>query len=356
MPKRSPKAQHQISKNNSRPRIMPAKFSSPEALPPLALLNSASKSGVLDIEPDVALQALRQYQILAQGSSSGWEKQLCADFGIQPSSLTLLAKILGRCDGEGQKLFSFELLLLASMLGDPSAVFTLVERGLKRNSLHGQVYSDALRRLDTLAKTEGDRRAMLILGKVLFAQDKDSEALDWFRKATRLTYDSPEYFLDFEGAAEALVFEGEILSKQGDQVGAQAAFQKAAFKLDDPAAYYRLALLEESLSSKQKEYLMKAASSGVIEAYHQLGSLELEAIKKSADDPNPTSISEYGMAREWFQAGAAGGYGPSMLSMAHMCKMVGQKEDGLRWLEMAKAIPHFKAQASAWESLGKMND
>lgn len=58
--------------------MLPTKFSSPEALPPLALLESASKSGALDVEPNVAIQALRQYQLLSQAGTAGWEKQLCA--------------------------------------------------------------------------------------------------------------------------------------------------------------------------------------------------------------------------------------------------------------------------------------
>ncbi|RFU33541.1 hypothetical protein B7463_g2821, partial [Scytalidium lignicola] len=336
--------------------MLPAKFSSAEALPPLTLLNSASKSGALDIEPEVALQALRQYQNLSQTGSTGWETQLCTEFGLQPSSLTLLARILGRCSREDQKLFGFELLLSASALGDPSAIFTIVERGLKRNLLHERLYADALQRLDILAKKDGNRRAMHLIGKVLFARGKNVEALNWFRNATRLPADNAEYFLDFEGAGEALVFEGQILSEQGDQTGAQTAFQKAAFELDEPAAYYHLALLENPHSLKRKEYLMKAASSGIIEACHELGSFELALIKKTPDEPGPPSISDYGMAREWFQAAAFGGFGPSMLSMALICKTVGQRDDGLRWLEMAKAIPEFRTQALAWESLGKMND
>jgi hypothetical protein len=52
-----------------------------DALPPITLLNSASKSGALDISPAKALEVLREYQELAQkpssGWSSGWERKLC---------------------------------------------------------------------------------------------------------------------------------------------------------------------------------------------------------------------------------------------------------------------------------------
>ena len=49
-----------------------------ESLPPISLLNSARKSGVLVVEPHKALEFLREYQALAVKSSAGWERRLCA--------------------------------------------------------------------------------------------------------------------------------------------------------------------------------------------------------------------------------------------------------------------------------------
>jgi hypothetical protein len=48
-----------------------------ESLPPIALLHSAKKSGALAVEPDKALESLREYQALAGRSSAGWERKLC---------------------------------------------------------------------------------------------------------------------------------------------------------------------------------------------------------------------------------------------------------------------------------------
>ncbi|RQM06807.1 hypothetical protein DH86_00002763 [Scytalidium sp. 3C] len=260
------------------------------------------------------------------------------------------------CSREDQRLFGFELLLSASALGDALAIFTLVERGLKRNSLHEPLYADALRRLNVLAKEDRNRRAMLLLGKVLSAQGKSSDALKHFRSATRLSSENGEYFLTFEGAGEALVLEGRMLSDQGDKTGSKTAFQKAALELDEPSAFYHLAMGEEADSSSRKIYLMKAASSGILEACHELGSLELKQMEEGPDVAKSPSLSDYGMAREWFQVAASGGFGPSMLSLALICKSAGRREEGLRWLETAKALPEFRTQALAWESLGKMND
>jgi hypothetical protein len=48
-----------------------------ESLPPIALLNAARKSGALAVEPDQALEFLREYQALAGKSNAGWEQRLC---------------------------------------------------------------------------------------------------------------------------------------------------------------------------------------------------------------------------------------------------------------------------------------
>lgn len=48
-----------------------------ETLPPLNLLKVAYESGALSIEPERALQFLRQYYNLASRPSVGWERKLC---------------------------------------------------------------------------------------------------------------------------------------------------------------------------------------------------------------------------------------------------------------------------------------
>ena len=44
----------------------------------MALLNSARKSGALDVEPENALEFLRRYQDESGKSSGGWELRLSA--------------------------------------------------------------------------------------------------------------------------------------------------------------------------------------------------------------------------------------------------------------------------------------
>lgn len=48
-----------------------------ESLPPMVLLNAARKSGVLSVEPEKALEFLRQYQQLSGRPGGTWEQKLC---------------------------------------------------------------------------------------------------------------------------------------------------------------------------------------------------------------------------------------------------------------------------------------
>jgi hypothetical protein len=52
-------------------------YDSEDSLPPIALLNSARKSGALVIEPHEAVQFLREYLALDGKSNAGWEQRLC---------------------------------------------------------------------------------------------------------------------------------------------------------------------------------------------------------------------------------------------------------------------------------------
>lgn len=265
-----------------------------------------------------------------------------SEFDIAPSTLVLLARILNRCPHNGQRSLARDVMLSASSLGEETATFELIEAGIRSSSLDLAAYSAPLQRLGILAKKEGSRRAMALLGKVLHSQQREREALEWFRKATQ---DDSSEGLDFEGAGEALVSEGRILLGMKDREGAAAAFRKAALVLDDPTGYFYLSKLEEQNTSQQQVYLLKAASAGIVEAWHNLGSLELARIESLPEKPK--TFQDYGMAREWFQVAATDGFGLSMLNLALMCKAVGQPDDGMKWLDKAETIPEVREQAKS---------
>jgi TPR repeat protein len=353
-PKRSPR----VKAGNPHPGVVRVKrtYDFEESLPPIVLLDAARKSGALVVEPDKALGFLREYHALAGKPTAGWERKLCTseqfatiylccfsdeflEHGITPSTMALLAGILRRCTGKGQQALAKSVMLAASELGEKSATFEIISTALRTGILHD--YRAPLQRLGLLAKKDSDPQAMTLLGKVLMAERREKEALEWFRRATR----PPTGGLEYDGAGEALVNEGRILSQRNEREGAKAAFEKAALELDDPSGYFYLAQLQEPGSSNQEVYLLKAASSGVLEAWHNLGALELEKMNK--DGKKLTSLADYGMAREWFQVAAADGFGLSMLNMAKIYKAVGQMDEALKWLEKAEGTDAVCDQATA---------
>lgn len=214
-------------------------------------------------------------------------------------------------------------MLSASEMGDSEATIALIAAGIRSGSF--RVSEKPLKRLEILAK-EGNPRAMTLLGRTVATKGKTAEALEWFRKATR----GPAG-LDFEEAGEALVYEGELLMKS-HRKEAIAVLRKAALELDDPSAYFYLAELEKSGSPNQIVYFMKAASSGITEAAHELGLIEVAKAVESADGNTPP---HYEMAREWFQLAAADNYRPSMISMSKICRDNGEAEEARKWLNKA---------------------
>lgn len=261
------------------------------------------------------------------------------EHNISSSTMALLAGILKRCPSGGQKALAKSVMLAASRLGEKSATFDIIAEALRIGTLYE--YRAPLERLGVLAKNDNDPQAMTLLGKVLMAERREKEALDWFRRATQ----PPTGGLDFDGSGEALVSKGRILLQRNDEKGAKSAFEKAALELDDPSAYFYLAQLQEPGSSNQQVYLLKAASSGVMEAWHNLGALELEKLNRQ--ERRPSSLDDYGLAREWFQVAAAEGFGLSMINMAVICKAVGQIDEALKWLEKAEGAEGVRNEAIA---------
>jgi TPR repeat protein len=191
---------------------------------------------------------------------------------------------------------------------------------------------------------------MVVFGKVLYDRGKRDEALKWFRDARGLGQ-------EFDGLAQALTSEGQILLDRNDRVGAEKLFRKAALELDDPVAYYVLSTLQLRGSPEEEIYLLKAASSGIVDACHRLGELEMEKTKMS--QPKGTyagaPVRDFKMAIEWWQVAAAAGHGRSMLSLATLYRAEGQDGQGLEWLELAEKQPELKNEArkvrAAWASL-----
>jgi TPR repeat protein len=261
------------------------------------------------------------------------------DLDIQPETLFMLGRILNRCAGKEQKVLARHLMLSASTLGHAPATYKLIVSAMQKGALSPSTHSVLLQRLGVLAKKDTDPNAMALLGKVLLSQNKTPEALRWFQKATSTS-------LAFESAGEALVNQGRILL-DNDKEQAREAFSRAALELDDPAGYFYLSKLCAPNSPEHLVYLLKAASSGIVEACHNLGALELADLEKKKMGVQPTAADDYGMAIEWFQLAAAQGFGMSMLNLAIVFKAIGQVEEGLRWLEKAETVAEVRNHAES---------
>ncbi|RKF61860.1 putative hcp-like protein [Erysiphe neolycopersici] len=322
-----------------------------ESLPPIHLLKIAHEAGVLSIEPEQVLMFLRRYQhSLNHRQSSNWQQNLFKEFNITSlRTVTLIAAILRRCKTKAQRSLARTLMLFASTKGDKIATFEIITSALRSNMIHN--YQEVFTRLKIIANNEGDQQAMMLLGKVLFyAYQSDTEALSWLQKANY----PPTGNHMFDGAGESLVLEGRILQKTGDIQSAKIAFEKAAKELDEPEAYFYLSQIQENGSLIQQNYLLKAATAGITEAWYNLGVIELKKIMKN--NPNIEKLGDFGIAREWFLVAAFDGNGPSMLNLAIMCKMIGDWTQAFEWLGKAKTIPSVSAESKKllqeWKEVG----
>ncbi|KAK0125934.1 hypothetical protein ONS95_007558 [Cadophora gregata] len=313
-------------------------------LPPTSILRTAYKSGALTIAPEKVLEFLQEFHTQSLVNTPGWERTVCLDHDIDPWTLGIIAGILDKCESPNQKRFGRDLLFTAASFGDLASNFNLVYAATKQGRLDD--VTQPLQQVGLLAKTGHDPQAMTLLGMALFSQRKEDDALVWLRKASA-------GFLDFPGAADALVLEGRILMSY-DKKGAMAVFQRAADELDDPNAYFYLSKLQPPGSATHEMYLAKAAASGVLEACHNLGALELAKINKRVQKPK--SMDDYGLARDWTEVAAVGGFGLSLLNMALMCRNVGLRAQGLVWLQKAEKDAKVRDEVQAWRQRWKSED
>ncbi|XMA19632.1 hypothetical protein WAI453_012423 [Rhynchosporium graminicola] len=321
------------SGSRTQPSSSPSK-SYEQILPPTDLLNTAYDSGALHITPEKAMEFFREFLTADMVNSPGWQRRVCLNNDIDPCTLGLLAGILENCEDAAQRRFGGNLLAIAAKFGDRAANLKRVHQANKTGQL--RLVPDALAQVGLMAKKGDDPQAMTLLGMVCFSQGKEVQALEWLRKATAGS-------LDFHGAADALVLQGRILAAK-DKEAARAAFQRAATELNDPEAYFRLGALTKPNSEAQHEHLLQAASSGILEACHNLGMIH---VSKFGTETNMTSLDDYELARDWTLIAAEGGFGLSMLNMAQMCRSVGERKEGMRWLQKAAKRPEVREEAES---------
>jgi len=245
---------------------------------------------------------------------------------MTPLNLYHLSKILGNVSG--QERFARRIMVDAAEFGEPLATCELVEAGIRGNSFDHPEFHGNLRRLQGMAESaySPNQRAMATLGNYYMSQQK-------YREAMRMLTNATDRGMDSGAAAQAYFNMGKIYLIWKDKDGAYGALRKAA-EGSHPEALYYLATAAEEGSDCQKSAYQVAALTGIHEASHNLGDIELETIESRPEKPK--TMLDYGMAREWFQVAATDGFIPSILNMALLCKSVGEKETGMAWLESAE--------------------
>jgi tetratricopeptide (TPR) repeat protein len=245
----------------------------------------------------------------------------------------------------------------------------LLRLGLRTNSLERPEYVAPIQRLTELASTKPD--AMILLGRIYASQKRDHLALNLFRRAASVSMpDGAENPV----AGEALVYQGEIQQRQGDDAAAKEAFRRSALDHDNALGYYYLSQLQERGSALQEEYLQKAASSGVSNAWYPLADMYFDRARSKSltreARRSDLSIGAFSpgmgvgeikeklgekieemkdimsgggefkesidMGKEWLYLSANAGNWNSIVHLASLLKLEGSTDSGLGWLAVAE--------------------
>lgn len=302
------------------------------------------------------------------------------DHRIQPSTMTVLAQILLRTSNPDLEDIAKRLFFSASALNEPIATLQIVSEAVQNGTVAKPELINPLQRLSTLAKTDNNASAMILLAQILESQGKIDKAVTYYEQITNDKGKADRSAAEVEGTvAQAWLALGRIRSSNEDLQGAEAALKKAALEYDDPTAYFYLARFCDPKSNEYLLYNLKAASSGVREAAHNLGDFYLQQSKrdqqtssvlktKSEDttsEPSettslqPVRSSEISqdllpqksqgldlqekrtLAREWFNIAAYAGFAPSQVNLALLLRADGSFDEGMTWLKHAERHPDF---------------
>lgn len=322
-----------------------------DSLPPLALLNSAYKSGALALKPDEAIQLIAAYIQAFKDRGPSWERNfLSIAATATPETLTLLGQLLNRCSHNAQRFVGKQMMLTASVAGHADATLALLVPAHRSGSLSKAEYQAPLKHLRVLAKSRENVQAMVLLGRIVQDEGREQEALDLFEAAAKSTAVRDGAVPVPIGAAEALVYAGEVQLKRGQKGPAEEMFRKAALDLDNPLGYYHLAKLQEEGTTNKEVYLLKAASSGVSDAAFEIGIIQWgkwDVVRKGGE--------EMRKAKEWFHLGAVGGHGLSMIALARILDLEGDVSGGQKWEDAVERLPDVLTLRAKVEELKLSN-
>ena len=193
--------------------------------------------------------------------------------------MSILAHILLRSGHQSNILTGHNLFLAASTQHEETATLHLISQALAAspNQLRNPDLISARQHLDHLVASNNPE-ALTLLGLIREQEGDTIDALGLYNRACSTTTtttgnnNSPKDSSDAVAFAKALLSIARLQQRQGNTSSAKAALEKAAYSYDNPYAYFHLASNHIALTSpKYFSYMLKAASSGVIAAAHELG-------------------------------------------------------------------------------------
>ncbi|KAM7216493.1 hypothetical protein V8F06_008116 [Rhypophila decipiens] len=293
---------------------------SQEDVPPLELWEAGVASFKPEgLTPEACRDAATQYCSIAINTLSNWKGRLERDYGIDNYTLHCMGVILTHFPEVKFGRLGWHMFKTASDLNyDPSTVSmmdflsTLKSRGPESERQLKLITP----RFEKILRS-GDPEALTVQGKILLMRIKRQEALGFFDRAIRAaaleeqstgtptagsvtsTVSAPaDRAPRWPSEAGCYMTRAAILMELGRREEAKEALKVAALELDIPAAYHLLSQHMPEGSQEQEEYLLKAAVSGITQAFPHLA--RLEAAKAMALDPgDPRRKDHHIMASQW---------------------------------------------------------
>lgn len=244
-----------------------------------------------------------------------------------------------------------DLLLAGSDVEDPAATLMLVKSALNRDSrISLSDLSKLIKHLRRLADS-GNAPALFLRALEIELEGKLKVALKMYLQSIQVANENGiEAELVDIRLADAWRAISRVRKRLGDNQGTKAALERAAFECDDALAYLHLANdFSDPTSPEHELYLLKAASSGILEAIEKLGSYYKENLQNKLKDLLSESQIEWvekSEAFEWLSLGASAGIPSSQIHFAALLKIIHRPNEALKWLAEASKSPQHATIAS----------
>lgn len=244
-----------------------------------------------------------------------------------------------------------DLLLAGSDIEDPAATLMLVKSALNHDSrISLSDLSKPTKHLRRLADS-GNAPALFLQALKTELEGKLKFALELYLQSTQVANENgTEAELVDIRLADAWRAISRVRKRLGENQGAKAALERAAFECDDALAYLNLANdFSDPTSSEHELYLLKAASSGILEAIEKLGAYYKDKLQDKLKDllpENQIECVEKSQAFEWLGIGASAGIPSSQINFAALLKSIHRPNEALKWLAEASKSPQHAIIAS----------